>query len=215
MTEKTKLLIVDDHPTFRKGLVLVFSKVSDIEVVGEAESEVEAVEMAEKLKPDLVILDIYLPDKVGFDTLQKISRSNPLIKFLILSNSNAGDDIYQAIQNGAMGYLSKGTAIEKIVNAVRDIINGENVIEGKLQQKLFQQIQRNTFDDQKINLLTNREIHVLQLLSMGLTDQEIADKTFTQTGTVRSHVSAIRKKLDFETRSQIIIFALENKGKLN
>jgi len=209
-----KVLIVEDHPAFVKGLASIFNDHHDFEIIGTTNSGQEAIRMVEEYAPDLIIMDLYLPDISGLEAIRTIHAKHEETPILVLSNSDEGSHILEAFEKGATGYLSKLSSVEEIINAAKKAIFKENIMPEKIQKELLLEIQRQKLSARSLDELTSREKEVLLWIGEGLSDDEIADKGSIQKGTVRSHVSAILKKLSLHNRSQAILFSIDHKQDL-
>ena len=208
MEQPIRLLIVDDHPALRVGLVGLFKHAPDISVVGEASNGEEAVEKALALKPDVIIMDLAMPKKSGLEAIKEIFLLQPEIKILIFTAFSDGKQIFAGIKAGAMGYLEKNSSAQELYSAVRNAFRGEAVMTHKIELNLIHQIQQNQVDDFPVERLTDREVEVLRWLAQGLTNTQIAEKGCISEGTVRAHVSNLLSKLNLENRAQAVIYAL-------
>jgi NarL family two-component system response regulator LiaR len=206
-----KLLIVDDHPALRWGLVGLFTHESDFEVVGEASDGIEAIEKSISLKPNIILMDLALPKKSGLEEIKEIILIQPEMKILIFSAFSDGEKIFSAIEAGAIGYLVKDSSPNELVLAVRNASNGIPVMTQKTELSLIHQIQRKPVLDFSEESITERELGILRWLALGLTNAQIAEKGCISEGTVRSHVSNLLGKLCLENRAQAVIYAL-NRG---
>lgn len=209
-----KVLIVEDHPAFVKGLASIFNDHHDFEIIGITNSGQEAIRMVEEYAPDLIIMDLYLPDISGLEAIRTIHAKHEDTPILVLSNSDEGSHILEAFEKGATGYLSKLSSVEEIINASKKAVFKENIMPEKIQKELLLEIQRQKLSARSLDELTRREKEVLLWIGEGLSDDEIADKGSIQKGTVRSHVSAILKKLSLHNRSQAILFSIDHKQDL-
>jgi len=209
-----KVLIVEDHPAFVKGLASIFNDHHDFEIICTTNSGQEAIRMVEEYAPDLIIMDLYLPDISGLEAIQAIHAKHEDTAILVLSNSDEGSHILEAFEKGATGYLSKLSSVEEIINAAKKAVFKENIMPEKIQKELLLEIQRQKLSAKSLDELTSREKEVLLWIGEGLSDDQIADKASIQKGTVRSHVSAILKKLGLHNRSQAILFSIDHKHDL-
>jgi NarL family two-component system response regulator LiaR len=207
--EKTiRILIVDDHPTMRFGLVGLFKQTPDFLVVGEASDGEEAVEIAGKIDVDVIIMDFALPKKSGLEAIQEILAIHPNIKILIFTAFSNGDQILAGIKAGAIGYVVKDSSPNELVTAVRNAFHGKPSLTHEIELNLMHQIQQNPIIDFPVDKLTDREIEILSWLAQGLTNAQMAEKGFISEGTVRSHISNLLSKLRLENRAQAVIYAL-------
>lgn len=202
------LLVVDDHPTLRFGLVALLSQEADFKVVGEASNGFEAVEKAGSLHPDVILMDLGLPKKNGMEAIREILALDPAARILIFTSSSDGDQILAAIRAGAIGYLVKDNSPQELFYAIRNAYQGKPTLSARSELSLFQQIQNNKPASLPIDALTARELDILRWLAHGLTNAEIAREATITEGTVRSHVSNLINKLGLENRAQAVIYAI-------
>ncbi len=203
------VMLVDDHAVLRDGLSNIFEMEDDIHVVGEAVSGNEALESIEEMNPDVVLLDINLPDKNGVELTAILKRDYPDIKVLILTMHSMDEYFMAAIREGADGYLLKDAPSVQVVEAIRTVAKGESVIDPSLTKKLLGFYnQKNDSTDK--NDLTEREKEVLLCLVEGLSNKEIGERLFISDKTVKIHVSKIFKKINVKSRSQAVIYAVQN-----
>ncbi len=202
-------MLVDDHAVLRDGLKTILELEEDIQVIGEAISGEEAIEKATVLLPDIILMDINMPGKNGVEVTGILKKKHPGIKILMLTMHNHDEFFMTAIREGADGYLLKDAPSDQVVDAIRTVAKGESVIHPSMTRKLL------TFHQQKAEptndtTLTEREKDVLLCLVEGLSNKEIAEKLFISDKTVKIHVSKIFKKLDVKSRSQVVIYAVQN-----
>jgi DNA-binding NarL/FixJ family response regulator len=208
MSEPTTVVIADDHPMVRQGLRLTLDDLPGIQVVGEATTGQQAVELAESLQPDVLIMDINMPELNGIDATRAINQSSPHINVLILTMFDDDASVFQAMRAGARGYLLKGAGEHEIERAVRDVANGEAIFGPAVAQRVLDYLsgttprQPATFPE-----LSDREREVLSLLAEGRSNPDIARQLFLSPKTVRNHVSNIFTKLQVADRAQAIIKA--------
>lgn len=203
-----RLLLVDDHAVLRDGLKNIFEMEEDIQVVGEAVSGEDALLKVEKLKPDVVLMDINLPEKNGVEVTGIVKKRHPGIKVLILTMHNHDEFFMSSIREGADGYLLKDVPSYQVVEAIRTIYKGESVVHPSMTKKLLSYHHQKQEAPQE--MLTEREKEVLLCLVEGLSNKEIAEKLFISDKTVKIHVSKIFKKLSVKSRSQVVIYAVQN-----
>jgi len=209
-----RVLIVDDHALFRRGLVQVLLFEDGIEVVGEGEDGDDAVRKAEELVPDVVLMDVRMPRVSGIEATRRLSEMLPTTKILMLTVSDEEDDLYEAIKAGATGYLLKEISIEEVADAVRAVVQGQTLISPSMASKLiveFNNLARRADERQSVPApkLTDRELEVLKLVARGLTNRDIADVLFISENTVKNHVRNILEKLHLHSRMEAVIYAVK------
>ena len=205
-----RILIADDHPVFRFGLRTLLSAEPDMEIVGEATNGQEAVTLAASLKPDLILMDINLPELSGIEATRQISTRHPEVGILIITMFE-DDTIFAALRAGARGYILKGAEGEETLRAIRAAANGESIFSPTVAQRLtrfFSQSSAST-EAQPFQELTHRERDILKLIAQGLTNTAIAERLFLSPKTVRNQVSIILSKLQVSDRGEAIIKARE------
>jgi DNA-binding NarL/FixJ family response regulator len=207
MVKPIRLLIVDDHPALRFGLIGLFKQTTDFDVVDEAVDGYEAVEKACALKPDVILMDLALPQKSGLDAIREIHTLHPGIKILIFTAFSDGEQIFKAIQAGAIGYLVKDSSPQELKAAIRSAYQGKPFLTHQIELNLIHQIQHNQTVEFPADKLTDREIEILRWLAQGLTNLQIAEIGCISEGTVRSHISNLLNKLRLDNRAQAVIYA--------
>ena len=205
MTDLIRILIADDHYVVRQGLTALLTPRNGMEVVGEAATGREAVELARTLKPDVILMDMIMPELDGPAAITLIKHDNPEARILVLTSFGESKQISAAIQAGALGYLLKDSSPDDLLHAIRSVHRGNLVLPQDLALKLMQPQPVVAALDQ----LTERETDVLRLLAQGQSNQEIAVNLSISTTTVRSHVSTILMKLGVSNRTQAALVARE------
>lgn len=205
-----KLMLVDDHAVLRDGLKNILGMEQGIEVVGEAISGSEAVQKAASLLPDVILMDINIPDINGIEVTKMIKRDFPMMKILILTMYDHDEYFMSAIREGADGYLLKDAPSQHVVDAIYSVTKGQSVIHPAMTKKFlsFQKPQQPLSEAKE--LLTEREKEVLLCLVQGMNNKEIGEALFISDKTVKIHVSKIFKKLEVKSRSQVVIYAVQN-----
>ena len=206
-----RVLIADDHPLFRRGLVSLLNEEADIEVVGEAASGAQAIALARETHPDVVLMDVILPGG-GVEATQAIVRTLPRVKVLMLTVSEADADLFGAIEAGASGYLLKEVEPEELVQAIRQVHAGQAILSPAVAVKVLQQMRRKMSEPAPSSeppLLTAREVEVVRLLAQGLTNQEIAQRLVVAESTVKSHIRNILRKTNTHNRAEIVAWAMQ------
>ena len=200
-----RILIVDDHALFRAGLRSMLEAQPGLECIGEAGTADQAVLRARQSQPDVVLLDLLMPRRNGFDAIAELKRVAPDARILTLSSQASPSAVRQAISSGAAGYLTKRAAPEELLTAIRRIAAGERYVDPELGASLV------VADDQPaLDPLSDRERDVLQLLALGYTNQEIGKRLYISVRTVDTHRAHIMRKLRLETRAELVLFALSN-----
>ncbi len=204
-----KVLIVDDHLLFRQGLVSLLRSESDIEVCGQAGTLAEAVQQACQLQPDVVLMDFGLPDGPGSDAAQAILAEKPDCKILFLTVHADDNELFTAVRSGASGFLLKNEPVEKLLEAVRSVYQGEIAISTDMTKRILQEFSHPHTDSQQdaSHNLTKRELQVLHELAGGASNQEIAETLFLSKNTVKRHVHSIFAKLNLTNRREAAKYA--------
>lgn len=206
-----RVLVVDDHRIFRQGLTSLMKTRPDVlQVVGEAGGGREALLQARQLHPDLILMDLYMPDGDGLEATRLIHAEMPEISIVLLTASDCDEDLCQAVQNGAVGYLLKSMDAEEIFGLILGVTTGEIAMTRLMGTRLVQALERQSkTKTQSPICLTEREIEVLELVVQGASNPQIAAKLNISLNTAKTHVSHILQKLGLENRSQLVKFALE------
>ena len=208
MNRTIRVFIVDDHPIVQRGIRDLLETEAAIEVVGEAANGRAAVSGVLSLQPDVVLMDLVMPGMDGIEATRQIKVQQPDCKILVLTSFATDDKVFPAIKAGALGYLIKDTGPDDLVQAIRQVYQGEPTLHPAIAQKLLLEIAQPVERPSIPDPLTEREIEVLKLLAHGLSNQEIADKLVISVTTVYSHVSNILSKLHLATRTQAALYAL-------
>jgi two-component system, NarL family, response regulator NreC len=211
---KTRILIADDHGIVRKGLRLQLEQQDQFQVVGEASDGREAVRMAEELSPDVVIMDIAMPNLNGIDAATQMVKRNPQIRVIMLSMHSDESYLTRALSAGAKGYLLKETADIDLLRAVQAVAQGKvffsPAIANTLLEDYMRQLQQRGLQD-SYDLLTDREKEVLQLLAEGKSNKEVATTLDLSTYTVETHRTHIMQKLNLHSSAEIVLYAVRKK----
>ncbi|WP_066051969.1 response regulator [Robertmurraya korlensis] len=205
-----KLMLVDDHAVLRDGLKNILEMEEGIEVVGEAISGKEAIDKAGILLPDVILMDINIPDLNGIEVTKWIKRAQPFIKILILTMYDHDEYFMSAIREGADGYLLKDAPSQHVVDAIYSVTKGQSVIHPSMTKKFLSFQQPSQPQTEAKGALTEREKEVLLCLVQGMNNKEIGEALFISDKTVKIHVSKIFKKLEVKSRSQVVIYAVQN-----
>jgi DNA-binding NarL/FixJ family response regulator len=209
----TRVLIADDDDLMRAGLVELLAGEPEIEIVGEASTGQEAVERARRLGPDVVLMDVRMPDLDGIAATRELARAAPPVRVLILTTFEQDDYVFGALRAGASGFLVKRTRPEELIAAVHTIAAGDSLLSPSVTRRVIdrmaQQPTPDLADKARLDELTPREREVLELVARGLSNREIATALVVEESTIRSHVKRILMKLGLRDRVQIVIFAYE------
>jgi NarL family two-component system response regulator LiaR len=208
MTSAIRVVIVDDHAIVRKGIRALLRNLPDIEVVGEAEDGWEAIAEVEKLQPDVVLMDLLMPELDGIEATRRIMLHQPDVRILVLTSFAGEDEIFPAIKAGALGYHLKDSSPEELVRAIRQVHGGDSSLHPVIARKVLQELSRPSERPPTPDPLTPREVQVLRLVAQGRSNQEIADALVISETTVRTHVSNILSKLHLASRTQAALYAL-------
>ena len=211
MTEADKpirILIVDDHQLVRQGLIALLTVKPRIEVVGQAADGVEAVELAHSLKPDIILLDLLMPNKDGIEATQEIKANDPDARILIITSFAEDENVYQAIKAGALGYLLKDSSPQELMQAIHNVCEGRLSLHPNIASKLIDELNQPADAKPTEVPLTVREVEVLKLVAKGRSNQEIAEELVVSERTIGAHVSNILSKLHLANRTQAALYAL-------
>jgi DNA-binding NarL/FixJ family response regulator len=211
-----RVLIVDDHALFRRGLEMVLSQEPDIELVGEASDGSEALSKAAATLPDIVLMDVRMPKRSGIEACTSIKEVVPSAKIIMLTISDEEADLYDAIKAGATGYLLKEISIDEVASAIRAVHGGQSLISPSMASKLlseFASMIKKGDARQQIPAprLTDREMEVLRLVAKGLNNRDIAKQLFISENTVKNHVRNILEKLQLHSRMEAVVYAVREK----
>ena len=214
--EKLKVLVVDDHALFRRGLQMVLKTEGDIEVVGEAADGNEAVEKAQEWMPDVILMDVRMPHRSGIEATQQIKDLLPHVKILMLTISDEEADLYEAIKAGASGYLLKEISIDEVADAIRSVFAGQSRLSPSMAAKLLQEfaaMSKRAAEARQLPAprLTDREMEVLRLVAQGLNNRDIAKELFISENTVKNHICNILEKLHLHSRMEAVVYAVREK----
>lgn len=215
---KIRVLIVDDHAVVRQGLRMFIEMQKDMEVVGEGTNGIEAVELATRLKPDVILLDLIMPRMDGVEATRKILEGTPHSRVLILTSFGEDDKVFPAIRAGAQGYLLKDIQPSDLVKAVRETFQGKTQLHPDIAHRLMTAVsgsappqdEKQDSPLEELQILTEREREVLDWIAHGLSNREIAEKMVISEKTVKTHVSNLLDKLGLEDRTRAAIWALKH-----
>ncbi|MCP4359577.1 MAG: response regulator transcription factor [Chloroflexi bacterium] len=207
MSDQIRILIVDDHPVVRDGLVAILGTQADFAVVGEVGNGRDAVQLSQELQPDVTLLDLEMPGMDGVETLRQMRANDAQAKVIVFTAFDTDDRIVTAVQAGAQGYLLKGAPRQELFNAVRIVHSGGSLLQPIVASKLLRRVTQGS--EPPIEPLTARELEVLQELALGLQNKEIAARLIISERTVKFHVSAILGKLDVGNRTEAVAVAAQ------
>lgn len=207
-----KVLIADDHKLFRQGLIgLIKTREDLVKVIGEAETGIEAVALAEQLHPDVILMDIYMPEMDGLQAAKEIRSKFPQIAIVMLTSSEKDGHLYEAVQLGVSGYLLKSLDATELFDLLKGVVHGETAMTRAMAGKLLKAVANRMADEDKgEKALTERELFVLRLVASGASNQEIAQKLSISVNTVKSHLKNILEKLQLENRTQAATYAMRH-----
>ncbi len=206
--KKTRILVVEDQTVVREGLVAILSFQPDLEVVGEAEDGIRAVEIARKLRPEVILLDMVMPRQDGLTTIPKLKLAVPEAKILVLSSFAESDRVYQAIKAGALGYMLKDTTRTQLLEAIREVASGKASLQPSIAMKVIHEFDKPSEGTLNNQMLTRRELEALRLIARGLSNQEIATTLVVHERTIAKYVSNILNKLHVSNRTQAALYAI-------
>jgi DNA-binding NarL/FixJ family response regulator len=209
--EAVRVLIADDHPLFRDGLRTLLASIDGLEVVGEAATGAEAVAVAEKLQPDVVVMDLNMPETGGIEATRCIVHASPHVAVLVLTMYEDDDSVFAAMRAGARGYLLKGAGQHEVVVAIQAVAGGEAIFGPSIAKRITHYLSapRTETPAQVFPQLTEREREILDLIASGMSNPAIATRLYLSPKTVRNHVSNIFAKLQVADRAEAIIRARE------
>jgi len=208
-------LIVDDHPTFCNGLALELEEEEDIECVGKAASGAEAINMAKRLKPDIVLMEVVMPKSDGIRAIKEIRKHCPKTDVIVLSAFDYEASILGSLRSGARGYILKTSPLDKIISTIRLVHRGESVLDANITDKIINHLQLkeagggHNINKMGFDTLQPRELEVLGLAARGFSNKEIASKLFISERTVQTHLVNIFRKLGANSRTQAVLYALK------
>lgn len=197
-----RILIVDDHPLIRRGLASVIRETDGLTLVGEAVDGLQAIKRARDLSPDVVLMDIFMPTMNGVEATAILVRNLPQVKVMMLTISDKEEDLFSAIKAGASGYLLKNVSPKDLVDAVEQVAQGGAIITPHLAPRLLDELLEDKADLPSPTALTHRERDVLELVSAGLSNREIAAKLFVSENTIKTHLRNIMDKFHFKNRAE-------------
>lgn len=207
-----RVLVADDHKLFRQGLISLIKTHDElVNVVGEASTGAEAIEMAERYHPDIILMDIYMPDMDGLQATQLIKESMPDIDVVMLTSSEDDAHLYEAVRLGAAGYLLKSLDADELFDLINGVVEGEAAMTRAMASRVLKGIaQRSSDPDKGEEVLTERELGVLRLVAKGYSNAQISDELHIAINTVKFHIKNILAKLQLENRTQVAAYAVRS-----
>ena len=206
---KIKILIADDHPVVREGLSAMLNKEPDIQVVGEAENGVEAINKAKELQPDIVLMDLRMPEVDGVEAMRQIRVKNPDMKFIVLTTYDNDEYIFKGIEAGARAYLLKDAPREELFEAIRAVYRGESLIQPAVAGRVLDRFAELSRQVQVPGALSEREVEVLKLIAKGSANKFIAVSLSIGESTVKTHIQSIFQKLGVGDRTEAVTQAIK------
>ncbi len=210
-----RVLVVDDHALFRRGLEMVLAQEPDIDVVGEAGDGAEAVELAADLLPDVILMDIRMPRRSGIEACSAIKEVVPSAAIVMLTISDEEADLFEALKAGATGYLLKEISIDEVATAIRAVAGGQSLISPSMATKLISEFASMTKESARESVpaprLTERELEVLRLVARGMNNRDIARMLYISENTVKNHIRNILEKLQLHSRMEAVVYAVREK----
>lgn len=194
-------MLVDDHVAMRIGISSTIENRDDMEVVGEADNGIDAIQMAKELNPDVIVMDLRMPEQDGMDTIRALKKEAVRASILVYSNYANGDEIYKVLQAGAMGFVVKDMPLKVLHDAIRAVAKGEHFVPAEVSSRIVSRV---------TTQLTSREIEILEMVAGGFSNKEIADRLSLVHGTVKVHLANIFRKINVSDRTQAVMYALKN-----
>ena len=212
MADEKTILIIDDHPLFREGLKTIIDRENRLKVIGEAGNGREGMRQAKRLKPDLALVDISLPDQSGIELTREISKHLPETRVIIVSMHSRIDYIAESFQAGARGYVVKESAADRLLQGIESVVGGDYFLDASVSHAVVENLMRypakeTKTTDAEYGTLTPREQEVMRLLAEGLSAKAVAEKLFISPKTVENHRTSIMKKLDLHSTIELVRYA--------
>jgi len=207
--EEIRILIVDDHPVVREGIGSMLKKEPDFKMVGEASNGLEAIEKARELSPDVVLMDLRMPEMDGVEAISRIKAEKPEVKFIILTTYSDDEYIFKGIAAGARAYLLKDAPRDELFKAIRMVSRGESLIQPVVASRVLDKLAELSRKTPAADTLSDREIEVLRLMAGGQSNKDIADHLSITQSTVKTHITSIFQKLNVTTRTEAVTNALK------
>jgi DNA-binding NarL/FixJ family response regulator len=207
-TQPVRIVVVDDQALFRTGLARLLNEDPRIDVIGQAEDGASAVEIVARVHPDVVLMDLKMPNLDGIEATRRMLAANPSVRVLILTSFDADTSIIQALKAGAAGYVLKDSQAEAIISSILAVMSGERVMASAVAQRVLDMLTGSTTPKEFYDGLTTREVEILKLLASGMANKQIAYKLGISEKTVRNHVSNMYEKLQIFDRAQAVLYAV-------
>ncbi|HBE80751.1 MAG TPA: DNA-binding response regulator [Firmicutes bacterium] len=211
-----RVMIAEDQELIRQSLEIMLSNKPDLQIVGTAANGLEAVELAQKLQPNVILMDIRMPDLDGVQCIEIIKGRFPQIKIIVLTTFDDDEYVFNALKNGASGYLLKGISLTELIDAIKTVVKGGALINPNIATKVcrfFSQMAQADYrikvDENVIHDLNQNELKIIRMIGIGLSNKEMTDKLKLSEGTIRNYISDILSKLGLRDRTQIAIFAVQ------
>jgi len=209
MNKNIRLIVVDDHPVVRKGIVAMLETEDNLDVIAECSNGQEAIQQYAKLKPDVILMDLVMPEMSGVEAIKEIKNIDPNARILVITSFTSNEQVFSAIEAGATGYLLKDSDPENLAKSIEQVYHGESSLHPLIARKLLNEFTHpGNKDKNLIEALTDREKEVLRYIAQGLSNQDISDKMVVSKATIHTHVSNILSKLQLANRTQAALFAI-------
>lgn len=209
MNDQITILVVDDHPVVRDGLLAILGTQSDFQIAGEAASGEQALDLFERLRPDIVLLDLEMPGMNGVEVIRRLRANHPDVRIVVFTAFDTDERILSALQAGAKGYLLKGSPRSELFQAIRVVHSGGSLLQPVVASKLLHQLADSEAETEFVEELTPREVQVLELLVRGKQNREIGLELLIAERTVKFHISSIMGKLGAGNRTEAVTIALQ------
>ncbi len=214
MNEPVRVVVVDDQELFRRGMTMLLGIEDGIEVVGEASNGRDGVAVATATVPDVILLDVRMPEQTGIETCAALKEAVPMAKIIMLTASDEEADLYEAVKSGASGYLLKDSSIEEVAQGIRVVNDGQSLISPSMAAKLIDEFKTMSKPDRTTGpalKLTDRELEVLRAVARGLSNRDVATELAISENTVKNHVRNILEKLQLHSRVEAVMYAVRAK----
>ncbi len=206
-----RLMLVDDHKMVREGLKIYLSTESDIQVVAEAENGAQAAELAAQHKPDVILMDLMMPEVDGIEGTRRCLEASPSSKVIVLTSMPDDENVIPAMKAGALSYILKDVSAEELAAAIRSAAAGKPTLHPMAAARMMQELNAPPKQKRGLDEISPREMEVLKLIGQGLSNKEIGERLFIAERTVKTHVSHLLEKLQMQDRTQLAIYAVQNK----